>query len=177
MLGMSTPHTCDHCDQPAICHSVEIVSGQKIVHHYCQFHAQQAGLLVPGLNTPINEMLTHFVKIHSSQPTANAKTGEEPANACPGCGLTMNQFRESSLLGCPQCYQAFLDQLAPLIERHQEGGTHHIGKMPRRAGSDAQRQQQLFRLRKKLNDAVTQENYEQAAELRDELRRLEEPAP
>lgn len=179
---MSIEHPCDQCGKPAICHSVEIVKGQKIVRHYCEFHAQQAGLLVPGITTPINEMLTHFVKMHSSGAAAPGEKADScppspPCPPCPGCGLTMAQFRESSLLGCPQCYEAFGQPLASLIERNQDGATHHIGKMPHRAGDSAQRQQMLFRMRKKLNDAVIQENYEQAARLRDELRRMEEPQP
>ena len=84
------------------------------------------------------------------------------------------QFREQSLLGCADCYKAFETPLAPLLERAHESGTHHVGKMPRRAGSGEQRQALLTRMRKRLAEAVAGEDYELAARLRDEIRRYEE---
>jgi protein arginine kinase activator len=69
---------------------------------------------------------------------------------------------------------AFEAALAPLLERAQEGATHHVGKAPRRAGTGEQRQQLLTRMRKRLAEAVESEDYELAARLRDDLRRFEE---
>lgn len=158
---------CDMCDRPATHHSVEIIKGQKIVKHLCDLHAAQAGLAIKAVHTPINELLTNFVKQHSGIATQQELT-------CPDCGLTFSQFREHSLMGCPNCYKAMEAALAPMLERAQEGGTHHIGKVPRRAGAGEQRQQELLRLRKKLTDAVASEQYEEAARLRDQIRHVEE---
>jgi protein arginine kinase activator len=63
--------------------------------------------------------------------------------------------------------------LSTLLERAHEGATHHIGKVPRRAGAGEQRQALLMRMRKQLNDAVIDEDYERAARLRDDIRRFE----
>ncbi len=165
---------CDHCEKPATHHSVEIRKGQKIEKHLCDAHASQEGLTIKAAHTPINELLTNFVKLHSG--------GAAPAPAtdvkCDCCGLTFAEFREHSLMGCPQCYTAFRTPLAPLLERAHEGAAHHIGKSPRRAfaqGEDGERrQQQIMVLRKRLSDAVTNEDYELAARLRDEVRKFEE---
>ncbi len=161
---------CDRCARPATHHSVEIIQGKKIEKHLCDEHASEEGLAIKSIHTPINELLTNFVKIHSSgeadQPT--------PGGVCEGCGLTFAQFRKDSLLGCPDCYKAFEQPLSTLLERAHEGGTHHIGKVPRRAGAGEQRQAMLMRMRKQLNAAVVGEDYELAARLRDDIHRFEE---
>ncbi|MCE9589061.1 MAG: UvrB/UvrC motif-containing protein [Planctomycetes bacterium] len=158
---------CDKCDKPATNHSVEIQKGQKVVTYLCDEHAAEAGIMVKDPHVPVQELLSNFVKIHSGAPTTQEQ-------ACKTCGQTFGQFREHSLLGCPDCYTAFEAQLGPLLERAHEGATHHIGKVPSRAGQGEQRQAALLRMRKNLADAVASEDYERAATLRDELRSLEE---
>ncbi len=158
---------CDHCDRPATHHSVEIVKGQKIEKNLCDQHALAAGLAIKAIHTPINELLTSFVKKHSG-------VAVHKDLLCENCGLSFSDFRENSLMGCPECYQAFEEQLSPLLERAHEGGTHHIGKVPRRAGAGEQRQQKLLQMRKRLTEAVAGEDYEAAAKWRDEIRDFEE---
>ena len=160
---------CDKCNRPATHHSVEIIKGKKIEKHLCDEHAAEEGLAIKAVHTPINELLTNFVKQQSGQPAQRKQD-----LACNECGLTFSAFREHSLLGCPHCYGAFEQQLGPLLERAHEGGTHHIGKVPRRAGAGEHRQQRILALRKRLDDAVGREDYETAARIRDDIRVLEE---
>ncbi|MEM7627530.1 MAG: UvrB/UvrC motif-containing protein [Planctomycetota bacterium] len=150
---------------------MEIVNGEKIEKHLCDLHAAEEGLGIKASHQPINELLTNFVKLHSGgeSPAASSKT-----LTCEICGLTFAEFRESSLLGCPSCYQSFEQPLGPLLERAHEGGTHHIGKVPRRAGVGEQRQMALQRLRRQLDDAVLAEDYELAARLRDDVKQIEQ---
>ena len=164
-------HKCDKCDQPATSHSVEIgKKGEKIETHLCDLHAAEEGLTYKGVSTPpVSELLTNFVKLHSG---SGEKTNKDLS--CEDCGLTFTQFREHSLLGCSNCYTAFESTLSPLLERAHEGGTHHIGKVPRRAGAGEHRQVLLMRKRKQLDEAVASEDFEQAALLRDEIRSFEE---
>lgn len=161
---------CDQCSRPATHHSVEIINGEKIEKHLCDHHAAEEGLSVKAAHQPINELLTNFVKLHSGG-------GESSTTAkdlvCDVCDLKFSEFRENSLLGCPGCYPAFEAQLGPLLERAHEGGTHHIGKVPRRAGVGEQRQMALQRLRRQLDDAVDTEDYELAARLRDDIKHIE----
>lgn len=159
---------CDKCEKPATHHSVEIVKGQKVEKHLCDEHAEEEGMAIKAVHTPINELLTNFVKLHSGA----AAVGQQPT--CGQCGLSYGQFRENSLLGCPECYAAFEAQLGPLLERAHEGASHHIGKVPQRCGAGEQRQQELLRMRKQLADAVAGEDYEGAARLRDRIRAIEE---
>ncbi len=109
--------------------------------------------------------------------------------SCVGCGQTFSSFKKSGLLGCPACYQIFEDRIGPMIERAHEGGCNHVGKVPRRALSESkdandtnrieallgdirQREERLEALRGRLAKSIHDEEYEQAAMLRDELTRL-----
>jgi protein arginine kinase activator len=159
---------CDKCDNPAVVHEVMVRNGVKREIHLCAKHAQDAGIELPG-NPPINQVLTQFV-LSKSAKASGAKTA---TRTCTSCGMSLADFRQHGVLGCPECYVAFGDQLSPLIERAQNGGTHHCGRTPRRCGGTIDRQLQLRRLMKELDDAVASEQYERAAELRDRLTALE----
>lgn len=161
------------CNRPATHHSVEIIKGEKIEKHLCDLHAAEEGMSIKSAHVPISEMLTNFVKLQSTGGAPKLPGGEL---VCESCGLSFADFRESSLLGCPSCYSEFEQPLGSLLERAHEGGTHHIGKVPRRAGVGEQRQMALQRLRRQLDDAVSAEDYELAARLRDDIKRVEQEA-
>src|SRR5207245_6688672 len=92
---------------------------------------------------------------------------------CPVCGIKFVEFRNSGRLGCPHDYQEFLEELTPLLE-NIHGEVKHCGKVPRRQPQNKQAQNELLQLRKQLQQAVTREAYEEAAQLRDRIRQLEE---
>lgn len=152
---------CDRCDNEATVHEVTVQKGQKVEKHLCEECAKNEGIAVQS-HHPITEILSKFVI---------AQGGESKrADACPECGLAYGEFRQNGLLGCPACYEAFESQLGPLLERAQEGGSHHIGKAPRRSGGSLDRGQMVAALRKQLSEAIAAEHYEKAAQIRDRLR-------
>ena len=157
---------CDQCDKPAVVHEVTMRKGVKTEIHLCHEHAQEAGVAMPT-HQPINQLLTQFVISHSSR--SRAKSSKK---TCQGCGMTFTRFRQTGALGCPECYDAFEEQLTPLIERAQNGATSHRGKTPSRAGASVDRQLLITQLVKELDQAVEAEQYERAAQLRDRLRDL-----
>ncbi len=83
------------------------------------------------------------------------------------------EFRNSGRLGCPNDYQEFKEELTALLE-NIHGETKHCGKTPRRLPQNKQTQSELIQLRKQLNQAVNKEAYEEAAQLRDRIKKLEE---
>ena len=92
---------------------------------------------------------------------------------CEICGLKFVEFRNHGRLGCPHDYDAFKDDLLPLLES-VHGETKHAGKSPRRVPNAAGSQLELSQLRKKLQQFITDEKYEAAAQVRDQIRQLEE---
>ena len=177
-------YKCDKCDRPATHHAVENHKGQKTEKHLCDEHAAEEGMSLHTAHAPINELLTNFIKMSGASPADEKPTRKRsgPGRTCPDCGLKFADFRDKSILGCAGCYKAFERSLLPLLERAHEGGSQHVGKVPRRSGGGEQRQLLIARMRKRLDEAIAAENYELAAKLRDELTGMEtnrpgDPAP
>jgi len=150
-----------------------------MVRRLCERHAGEVGLTGQSSVSVPNAGASVVLSVQQQGATLKCET----------CGLSYAAFRQHGLLGCSACYVAFEDKLAPLIERAHQGGTHHIGKTPRRLlaaaqdgdteaiervlGGARERAERLALLRKQLEEALAMEQYERAAALRDELRRFE----
>ena len=156
---------CDNCERDATVHLTEIIDGQKTERHLCEVCAASEGVTGQAA-LPISKLLEDFV--------AKTQTGARMAElVCEHCGISFLEFRQSGLLGCPNDYDVFADQLAPLLARMHAGFDRHTGKTPGRAAGDEARQVELLRLRGQLKQAVAAEAYERAAELRDRIKCLE----
>lgn len=166
------PIKCDNCGSKiATVHLTEIKNGKKFEKHLCEQCAAQSDEGVPAAkgHTPINELLTNFVMQHSGLQ-------KEQTEACESCGLTWAEFRQSGLFGCQHDYERFERELTPLLQRAHEGATHHVGKVPTRRGGSGvpmRRSLDLAKLRKELVRAVEAEDYERAAQLRDQIKKAE----
>ena len=154
---------CDHCENPAVVHELLIRNGATREVHLCAEHALAAGLAVPAAQ-PVAEVLLHIAK--SKQGDA-ART--RALASCTGCGVSFTEFRKTGTLGCPACYDSFQPMLGQVIERAQAGGTAHVGRAPKAAAEVELRRVRREKLMRELETAVTAEQYERAARLRDEL--------
>jgi protein arginine kinase activator len=162
---------CETCSKQATVHLTEIKNGKKIEKHLCEQCAAQSEGLSTKSHMPINELLTNFVMSHTQLA---AKPTE--ALACPQCGITWAEFRQSGLLGCEHDYPTFEKEMTPLLQRAHEGAAHHVGKVPTRRGGSGvpvKRTLDAVKLRKELARAVETEDYEKAAKLRDQIRQAE----
>lgn len=93
---------------------------------------------------------------------------EPSGKTCPVCHMRFSDFKKTSRLGCQACYDAFANELAPLLEAMHKG-TQHVGKAPVNSGAAADDTSRLAALKKSLDAAVASEDYEEAARLRDRL--------
>jgi len=154
--------TCDLCDKPAIFHDVRIVNNVHSTTHLCAEHAINAGFDVG----PVDLSLAFT--------NSEGVNDEQCVKSCQDCGMTIPQYKKSSLLGCPTCYETFKEELFPIINKVQNNNSQHVGRAPSQMNVDVNRHLQIRRLLKKLESAVSQEQYEQAASLRDQLKELHE---
>jgi len=162
---------CQSCKKnDATIHLTEISNGRRVETHLCQLCAQKQGLAVQT-QIPLNELLSTLLSAQGTDP--QAPEGASSETACPHCGMTLQRFARESLLGCPHDYDIFEKNLLPLIERSQGGRSHHCGKVPESAGRDEKDKVRLMSLRQRLEQAVRQEDYETAARLRDEIKKLQ----
>jgi protein arginine kinase activator len=92
---------------------------------------------------------------------------------CQRCGLTYSEFRDGGRLGCSNCYQAFKDQIKPLLRRIH-GSNVHIGKSPHMSQGIFEKRREIESLKMELGRAIETEDFEKAAEIRDRIRDLEQ---
>jgi len=158
---------CQKCSKPATLHITEIIKGVPHELHLCEDHAQQflnqSQQSEEALSGAASAMAQHFTAGVTEQQLAQLDKQE-----CPVCGITFLEFRSQGRLGCPNDYEAFKNELVPLLD-NIHGQSEHCGKIPQRAPGDSKRQTQLIKLRNDLKRAVAQEQYEEAARLRDEI--------
>lgn len=157
---------CQRCQNAKATVHVTDTVPEKRERHLCEACAEKEGIIVKQQYQTTNEILQQFIKYKTG-------LGKSDDLTCPQCGLTFREFQTKGHLGCPNDYAAFAPALTPLIQRAHEGATHHIGKVPPTAGEGLQKETGLLRLRRTLQDAIDDENYELAARVRDEIKLLE----
>lgn len=94
---------------------------------------------------------------------------------CPVCGFTQADFKKTGRLGCSSCYAIFQEGLSGML-KNMHKGTAHIGKAPAAYGKVRERGEKIRSLQGDLDKAVADEEYERAAGLRDQIRRIEPKA-
>ena len=135
-----------------------------------------------GVNDPTGFSLADLLLgLGASQEIEQAGWRSGYQMRCPKCGFTQADFKKAGRLGCPECYKTFSEALDGLLKTMHKG-TRHVGKVPEvllkhnRDISD-----RLKTLQKSLTKAIEQEDFEQAAVLRDEIKqttaRLSDPLP
>jgi protein arginine kinase activator len=166
---------CKFCEKPATFHITDLTGSELQELHLCEDHARQ--YLAPAQgdpNSPGSSAAGGVFAQHDLSQTAD-ELDRLDQQSCPVCGITFFEFRNEGRLGCPHDYVRFDAELEPLI-LNIHGNTKHIGKRPRRAAGDSDWQTDLIRLRRELKEAVEQEDYERASELRDEIRGIQQMA-
>lgn len=95
-------------------------------------------------------------------------------SACPSCGTRLGELLNSGTAGCAVCYKTFASALSPTISKIH-GKVTHCGKVPK--GNAEKKEMSLADkialLKNELNSAIEKQEYERAAELRDDIRALE----
>ncbi len=163
---------CQICNEnEATIHLTEISNGTRSEMHICERCATEQGIAVKS-QIPINELLSSLLAV---QPSDDELADPDAQGlACPNCGFTIEQFRKEGTLGCPNDYEVLDKALLPLIEKAQNGKTTHCGKIPSKAPQNTKEQMEILSLRRQLEQAVRNEDYELAARLRDKINECEE---
>jgi protein arginine kinase activator len=162
---------CQQCEKTATFHITELTGGKPQELHLCEEHARQ--YLTQSEEEPA---VTPSLAGALAQQLAVGQTAEELSKldqrSCPVCGITFYEFRNQGRLGCPHDYVYFQNELEPLV-LNIHGETQHVGKRPQRLESGTEAVTQLIRLRRDMKEAIGDEDYERASELRDKIRSIE----
>ncbi|MFC7394814.1 UvrB/UvrC motif-containing protein [Scopulibacillus cellulosilyticus] len=165
---------CQECHlRPATLHFTKIVNGQKIEYHLCDQCAKEKGDFMAESNGfSIHDLLSGLLNFE--QPLEETMNQHHGALQCPTCGLTYPEFIKIGKFGCEDCYKTFNNKLDPVFRKIHGGNTIHKGKIPKRVGKDISVKRRLKDLKDHLQRLVEKEEFEKAAEVRDEIRSLED---
>ncbi len=155
---------CQICNQrEANLFITRTLNGQKMQISVCRQCAAESGIV----KIDLNNLLAGLASLSQEQDK------KETPQACPGCGMTLEEFNKTGRLGCSQCYSTFEEPMMHLLNRIH-GHTQHSGKRPGQITNPAfSKEDELDQLRVELVDAISEEAYEHAAELRDRIHLLE----
>lgn len=156
---------CEKCGKEAASvHVTKIVNGQKNEVHLCQDCAREVSDFGSGIDIP--NLFASFFDHPQTWGGATVKA------KCTTCGSTLADLQNLDQLGCSDCYTTFKVELQPLLRR-LHGTNKHIGKVPVRGYQKLSLDRKVEALREQLTHAIAIEKYEEAAQLRDQIRKLE----
>jgi protein arginine kinase activator len=150
---MSKPKECIQCGKPATIHLTQIIDDEVHKIDMCEDCAHGKGLSdVDGFTFPEVEK-----KVIS----------EKTLPTCDLCGTTFEDYKKTGRLGSPECYVVFRNQLEPLLKKMHRSIVH-MGKVPKLFGET-----NLTFLNDRLRQAIDVEHYEEAANIRDKIKLLQ----
>ena len=169
---------CDKCKQnPAsvIMHVQDGINGTIAVLNLC---TECAAAMSPG-NMSFEDIVKNFMNSvmglsgDFEEKDNSGGGGIYDALKCNTCGLTYEGFKASGKLGCADCYNAFRQPLSKLF-KNIHGGSVHTGKLPARGGAALLKVRETGKLREQLKKHIEEEEFEEAAKVRDMIKKLNE---
>lgn len=160
---------CDSCKtKTAKFHYTKIINGKMEELHLCESCAFENNEMDMDNPFSIHKLFAGLFEDMKDQK-------QEPIEdiVCSNCGLSFSKFQKTGKLGCAQCYDEFSKYLVPIINGIH-GHNHHIGKMPKRISPSISLKKEVEELTSRLEDAVKKEEFEKAAIIRDEIKKMKE---
>ena len=175
---------CQNCGKNEVTFRyTQVINGVKKEMNLCDKCARELGLKDINFSMPINfssflsdlfndyndSLLPSFIGTKNLQ--------------CESCGTTFDDFVNSGEFGCSNCYDLFEDRITPIL-RNLQGATKHVGRGYREVTPSTgenitnkkvvkKEESELEKLNKDLQKAIKDERYEDAAKIRDEIKKLE----
>jgi len=159
---------CDVCGKnPATVHFTEIIDNQMQELHLCEECSRQKSVQMEQ-QFGLSDLLAGLVEFEKPSKELEAATNIK----CENCGLTYSDFKKIGRLGCSECYSVFKKYLGPLLKKIH-GSSMHMGKTPAKVTKVLKSKIDLSGLRYKLQKAIEEEAFEEAALIRDQIKELE----
>jgi protein arginine kinase activator len=152
---------CDHChERPATVVISQTINGKQTNIYLCEMCASKTESFLAELN-PLEKFMGAVFDQNDTKGVNQI--------SCPNCGMTIDEFKKRSKIGCHMCYQVFDGYLEPIFKQIH-GNTTHIGKRPEKYKKQIKKLKTIINLQLALQEALEVENYEEAARLRDEIK-------
>lgn len=183
---------CDNCGKrEANVRYSENINGVKRELNLCEECSQKLGIGNMNFSIPIDfsSFFGDFMEDFRT-PEFMPLFNEVKDLKCDECGYTFEDIANSGKLGCAHCYDIFEDRLDPIIKRIQ-GSNRHIGRIGKisdnlvdekysknenienNTNNNLNGSDEVSKLKENLKQAIKEERYEDAAQLRDEISKKE----
>lgn len=159
---------CEKCNtREANTHITKIINGKKTEYYLCEKCAGEQGDFA-SLKFSWDKDFDNFFSGFFSPSLTHTPTIE---TRCEKCKMTLTEFLNKGKAGCGDCYSAFRKYLInPLRQLHHADS--HKGRAPKRLWGKLDTDRKIENLTSKLNQAVLEQNFEEAAVLRDKIKEL-----
>ena len=171
---------CQICGKRASIYLTQIINGQATDLALCETCAREKGLFDPqsltfaekffpeAFRKSVDKIVKELIGQAEEAPAAPPKSrSADLLTCCPVCGYKLENFRSCGRLGCSDCYKVFSSEI-----RTESAGDETDEPLPAEDSSQESPALLRSRLEQKLQAAIEREDYETAATLRDELKKL-----
>ena len=139
----------------------ENINGSKKEFHFCSECASKLNF-------------THFPDIFSPMFVSIPEYLDDEIVKCGKCGYTLDEYTKTGLFGCPECYNTFNDNLDQLFYKIHGKNKHvNLNKVNKSDNNAFNKKEEINELKEKIKELIREENYEEAAIIRDKIRELE----
>ena len=167
---------CQKCGKnSATVYVTKVINGNKTEMYFCEYCAREKGEMDNPFegNFPLHQFFSGMMGFLPGGGSEAMVPQAQTSVQCPGCGLTYAQFGQIGRFGCDRCYEGFQEYL-PSLFRRLHGNQKHMGKIPKRSGSGIKLKREIEQLRAELQKKINEEAFEEAAMLRDQVKKLEQ---
>ena len=185
---------CENCGKnEANVRYTENINGKVRELHLCEECSRKLGIGQMDFNIPIDfsNFLTGFMDELIEPEFMPMLNGINKIN-CKTCGTTFDDILNTGMFGCSDCFETFQDRIDPIIKKIQ-GSNRHVGRLAKEIDNkienetkkikenknendlkeESKNENELEKLQEELKDAIKEERYEDAAKIRDEIKKLE----
>ena len=94
------------------------------------------------------------------------------------CKTSLREFKNTQRLGCPNCYDAFRDEISNIVKRIAPFESHkqdsvRLKDFDDRSETQPNKADKISALRQDMALAVKEERYEDAAKIKKQIQKLE----
>lgn len=181
---------CENCGKrEANVRYSENINGVKKELHLCDVCSEKLGINhemsfnFPSLD--FSNLFSGFLEDFAT-PEFMPVLNEMKNLKCECCGTIFDDIVNTGKYGCPNCYDVFQDRMDPILKKLQ-GANRHIGRLGNISNNDIKYEKysnkedttnnegsnsELEKLQKDLKMAIKEERYEDAANIRDEIKKI-----
>lgn len=173
---------CQNCGKnEANFRYTQIINGVKKELILCQECARKLGVDNIELPMNFNSFLGDFFNDYAENSLLPSfSTGDVKCNTCK---MTYNDFINTGMFGCSDCYNTFSGPIDSLL-KNLHGTSRHIGrgikgteireeKIKPKVSKKNSKEEEKEKLEKDLEKAIKEERYEDAAKIRDKIKEID----